>query len=239
MNSLHAAADEALRAIAQEISNCHRCMRLVAWRQAVATRPPRRFQGEEYWQRGVPGFGDPAARLLVIGLAPAAHGGNRTGRIFTGDRSGEWLFRALHRSGFASHPHSRSRTDAMQLRDCYITAVARCAPPQNRLLPEEIENCRPYLEREIELLWPNLRCVVVLGHVAFNWWKRFARAFVRADDLRSWKFAHGAEFHPMRAPVLLCSFHPSQQNTSTKRLTEAMFDAVWTRAKEIVYGEVR
>lgn len=238
LNSSDSARAQALSAVAEKISQCCRCPRLVAWRQAAAAHPPRRFQGQDYWQRGVPGFGDPLARLLVIGLAPAAHGGNRTGRIFTGDRSGDWLFRALHRAGFANQPHSRSRNDGLQLRDCYVTAVARCAPPQNRLLPDEIENCRPYLEREIELLWPRLRCVVVLGHVAFGWWTRYIRTIAPSCEVRAWKFAHGAEFRAAGIPTLLCSFHPSQQNTSTKRLTETMFDVVWNRAKEIIHGEI-
>jgi uracil-DNA glycosylase family 4 len=237
MHGTHSSWDQAaeeLAALAEEIAACRRCPRLVRWREAAAANPPRRFRGQEYWQRPVPGFGDPHARLLVIGLAPAAHGGNRTGRIFTGDRSGDWLFRALHRAGFANQALSRSRDDGLQLRDCYVSAVARCAPPQNRLLPQEIANCRPYLEKEVELLWPRLRCVVVLGRVAFDWWKRWLAERFGLQEARRWQFAHGAEHRAEGVPVLICSFHPSQQNTSTKRLTEPMFDAIWQRAREVL-----
>ncbi|MGB9691538.1 MAG: uracil-DNA glycosylase, partial [Candidatus Sumerlaeaceae bacterium] len=221
-------------ALTQEIISCRQCERLVAWREAVATKPPRRFRGQGYWARPVPGFGDPCARLLVIGLAPAAHGGNRTGRIFTGDRSGEWLFRALYRAGFANQPASVSRDDGLILRDCYVSAVARCAPPQNKLTPGEIANCSPFLEREVSILWPRLRCVVVLGRVAFAWWLQHLRRRGFHLRINDYTFAHSAEFHMARAPRVLCSFHPSQQNTSTKRLTEPMFDAVWQRAREIL-----
>lgn len=233
------ASNEAARAWAelrQAIETCRCCPRLVTWRESAAARPPRRYRGEVYWARPVPGFGDPEARLLVIGLAPAAHGGNRTGRIFTGDRSGDWLFRALHRAGFANQARSVGRDDGLVLRDCYVTAVARCAPPQNQLRPDEIAACRPFLEREVELLWPRLRCVVVLGRVAFAWWLRYLRTrdyLARTTELQ---FRHGAHFAINGAPALVCSFHPSQQNTSTKRLTEAMFDEVWQRAKELIDG---
>lgn len=226
-----------LTATAQEIVACRKCLRLVAWREAVAANPPRRYRGQKYWAKPVPGFGDPRARLLIIGLAPAAHGGNRTGRIFTGDRSGDWLFRALHRAGFANQPTSTGREDGLVVRDCYITAVARCAPPQNKLLPSEINNCTPFLEREVHDLWPHLRCVVVLGRVAFAWWLRHLRGRGLAIRTTDYPFAHGAEFSFAGAPTLICSFHPSQQNTSTKRLTEPMFDSIWRRAREILDGD--
>jgi len=226
--------EAALAALRREIETCRRCERLVEWRECAAAAPPRRFRGQPYWARPVPGFGDPHARLLVIGLAPAAHGGNRTGRMFTGDRSGDWLFRALHRAGFASQPVSRAQDDGLVLRDCYVSAVARCAPPQNRLRPAEIAACRPFLQREVELLWPRLACVVVLGRVAFDWWVRWLRERGLLARAGRWQFAHGREFRLDGAPALLCSFHPSQQNTSTRRLTEPMFDAVWQRARELV-----
>jgi uracil-DNA glycosylase family 4 len=229
-----APVDAALAALRRKIEACRRCERLVEWRERAAASPPRRFRGQPYWARPVAGFGDPRARLLVIGLAPAAHGGNRTGRMFTGDRSGDWLFRALHRAGFASQPVSRARDDGLALRDCYVSAVARCAPPQNKLLPAEIAACRPFLEREVELLWPRLACVVVLGRVAFDWWVHWLRARGLLARAGRWQFAHGREFRLEGAPTLLCSFHPSQQNTSTRRLTEPMFDAVWQRARELV-----
>ncbi len=234
MGECHERLEHAFARLAAEIETCRRCPRLVAWREHAAAHPPRRFRGQNYWARPVSGFGDPHARLLVIGLAPAAHGGNRTGRIFTGDRSGDWLFRALHRAGFANQPLSQDRDDGLQLTDCFVTAVARCAPPQNKLRPEEITACRDYLRREAQLLWPRLRCVVVLGRVAFDWWVRYLQERGFPIVKSSWQFAHGREFVLEGAPRLLCSFHPSQQNTSTRRLTEPMFDAVWGRAREIV-----
>src|SRR4051794_3304568 len=158
---------EQLEALAREISGCRRCPRLVAWREEAAANPPRRYAGERYWARPLPGFGDPAATVLIVGLAPAAHGGNRTGRIFTGDRSGDWLFAALHRTGFANQPHSVRRGDGLKLTGAYIAAVNRCAPPANRPTPEERDNCLPYLEREIELL-AELKVIVALGSYAWD-----------------------------------------------------------------------
>lgn len=218
----------------QQVTECRRCPRLVEWRERVAAEKVRRFRGEEYWGRPVPGFGDPAARVLVVGLAPAAHGANRTGRMFTGDRSGLWLYRAMHKAGFASQPESLGREDGLTLHDCYITAAARCAPPDNKPLPDELTACRPFLERETDCLWPQLRCVVVLGKIAFDTWllqlRRREVPLPRPLPL----FGHLAEYRLEGAPTLLCSFHPSQQNTQTGRLTEPMFDAVWLRAREIV-----
>lgn len=240
--------EQELQRIHEEIVRCRKCPRLVAWREQQALNPPRRYRGEDYWGKPVPGLGDPRARLLVIGLAPAAHGGNRTGRIFTGDRSGEWLFRALHKFGFASQPQSVHRNDGLTLKDCYVTAVARCAPPQNKLLREEIEKCRPYLEREVGVLWAHLRVVVVLGQVAFDWWLAYLRRRSASLHLESVvytpdpvsnkvngplpRFAHGASYRFAGSPLLICSYHPSQQNTLTRRLTEPMFDNIWQRVRD-------
>jgi uracil-DNA glycosylase family 4 len=217
--------------IQRAVACCRACPRLVEWREHVARERTRRFRDEDYWGRPVPGFGDPRARLLVIGLAPAAHGGNRTGRMFTGDRSGDWLFRALHRAGFASQARSVARSDGLTLRDCYISATARCAPPDNKPLPAELEACRQYLEAEADILWPRLRAVVVLGRIAFDWWIAHLRRRGIAVPRPSPKFAHGTRIVLPGAPLIICSFHPSQQNTQTRRLTEPMFDAVWDLAR--------
>jgi uracil-DNA glycosylase len=223
-----------IEAVEAQVVNCRRCPRLVAWREKVAREKVKRFRDCDYWARPVPAFGDPKASLLVIGLAPAAHGGNRTGRIFTGDRSGDWLFRGLYRAGFANQPTSVAADDGLQLGGCFVSATARCAPPDNKPTPEEIVNCREYLESEVELLWRHLRVVVVLGKVAFDWWIAYLRRRGIAVPRPLPRFGHLLE-HPIEsAPVLLCSFHPSQQNTQTGKLTEEMFDAVWTRARELV-----
>jgi uracil-DNA glycosylase family 4 len=224
-------ARDSLDRVASEVESCRRCPRLVAWREAVASDPPRRHQGETYWARPLPGFGDPRAALVVVGLAPAAHGGNRTGRVFTGDRSGEWLFAALHRAGFANQPHSVSRDDGLRLRNAYVTAVVKCAPPANKPAPEERDNCLPYLERELQLLKRG-RVLLALGSFA---WDGALRALGRlgAEVPRPRpRFGHGAE---TRAGdyVLLGCFHPSQQNTFTGRLTEEMMDSVLARAREL------
>ena len=223
-----------------EMIGCSRCPRLVEWRERVAGEKVRRFAGDDYWGKPVPSFGDPGARLLVVGLAPAAHGGNRTGRIFTGDRSGDWLYRALHRAGFANQPASVHRRDGLKLRDCYITAVIHCAPPANKPLREEIENCRPFLVREVELL-NQLRVVVALGRLAFDAVIGLIGLAQLASEegatrLRKPNFAHGAEAALRGGITLVASFHPSQQNTFTGRLTEPMLDRVFERAREIVMG---
>lgn len=222
---------ESMASLQARIITCSLCPRLVEWREKVAREKVRRFTDHEYWGRPVPSFGDPRARLLVIGLAPAAHGGNRTGRIFTGDRSGDWLFRALHKARFANQPASVNRDDGLRLRDCYVTAAVRCAPPQNKPLPKEIANCRPYLLRELELL-KRVRVIVALGRLAFD----AALNSVGSPEgyKRRPKFAHAAECELTRGITLLASFHPSQQNTFTGRLTEPMFDRVFSRAREIV-----
>ncbi|MEW6209499.1 MAG: uracil-DNA glycosylase [Acidobacteriota bacterium] len=211
-----------------EVIDCSRCERLVEWRNQVAREKVRRFAQEDYWGRAVPSFGDPRARLLIVGLAPAAHGANRTGRMFTGDRSGEWLYRALHRAGFASQPHSTNRSDGLLLIDCYITAVIHCAPPRNKPLKEEIENCRRFLLREIELL-SRVRVVMALGGIAFE---AAIRAFGLEGERR--KFSHGVECRLRGGKYLLVSYHPSQQNTFTGRLTEDMLDRVVMRARAII-----
>ena len=220
-----------LRALEQQIVECRRCPRLVAWREQVAREKRAAFAGEEYWGRPLPGFGDPRARVLVLGLAPAAHGGNRTGRIFTGDRSGDWLFASLHRTGFASQPTSVRRGDGLELRSMWITAAVRCAPPQNRPTPGERDNCLPWAEAEIRLL-PELRLVVCLGAFAWDAALRLRAALGAPAPRPRPRFAHGAELldGPLR---LLGCFHPSQQNTFTGKLTEPMMDSVFARAAEL------
>jgi len=215
-----------------EIADCRACPRLVAWREEVAREKRASYRDDEYWGRPVPGFGDPGARLLVAGLAPAAHGANRTGRMFTGDRSGDWLFRALHRAGFANQPTSTSRADGLRLSDAWVTAAVRCAPPANKPTPEERDRCRPYLERELELL-ADVRVIVALG--AFGYvavWRVLGGSGVALPVPRP-KFSHSLEVVTPRA-VVLGSFHPSQQNTFTGKLTEPMLDAVFTRARHLI-----
>jgi uracil-DNA glycosylase family 4 len=216
-----------LAAVAAAVSECCACPRLVAWREEVARVKRAAFASEEYWGRPVPGFGDPAARLLILGLAPAAHGGNRTGRVFTGDRSGDWLFAALHRAGFANQPTSVSADDGLRLRDCYVTAAVKCAPPQNKPLPEERDRCRPWLERELDLL-ANARVIVCLG--SFGW--EAAHRTLGGPRPRP-KFGHGAEAQAA-GYTLLGSYHPSQQNTFTGKLTPEMLDAVFARARALI-----
>jgi len=223
-----------LRALAAEVSDCRACPRLVAWREHVATEKRAAFRTERYWARPVPGFGDPAARLIVVGLAPAAHGGNRTGRIFTGDRSGDFLFASLHRTGYANQPTSVARDDGLRLSGCYIAAAVRCAPPANKPTPGERDECRPYLVRELELL-ARLRAVVALGAFAYDAVWAALRAAARELPARRPRFGHGVEVRA-GALTILCSFHPSQQNTFTGKLTPAMLDAVFERARVVSGG---
>ncbi|WP_376792602.1 uracil-DNA glycosylase [Thermoflexus sp.] len=220
---------ESLEDIAREIIQCRRCPRLVAYREAVAATRRRQFQDWEYWGRPVPGFGDPQARLLVVGLAPAAHGANRTGRMFTGDGSGDFLIAALYRAGFANQPTSTHREDGLVLRDVYLTAVVRCAPPENRPSREERGNCLPYLIREIQAL-PRLQVVVTLGQIATEGLMAALRAL--GYDGPYPVFRHGA-IYPLGSgwPILITSYHPSRQNTQTGRLTPEMFDKIWETAK--------
>jgi len=213
-----------LAELAAEVVACRACPRLVAWREAVAAAPRAAFRGQEYWARPLPGFGDPDPWLVIVGLAPAAHGGNRTGRIFTGDRSADFLVAALHRAGLASQPESVSADDGLELLGCRMTAAVRCAPPDNRPTPEERARCRPYLVRELDLC-PSADVLLALGGVA---WEAVLRALAPP---RPWpRFAHGAEA-PLGGRVLVGSYHPSQQNTFTGRLTAPMLDTVLARAR--------
>jgi uracil-DNA glycosylase family 4 len=223
-------AGERLGRLAGEVAGCRRCPRLVAWREQVAREKRAAFRDQDYWGRPVPGFGDPAAGLLVLGLAPAAHGGNRTGRIFTGDRSGDWLFASLHRTGFANQPTSVSRDDGLALTGCYITAPVKCAPPDNRPLPSERDACAPWLTAELDLL--DIRVVVALGSFA---WDQALRHLgpVRPKP----RFTHAAEASLPDGRVLLGSYHVSQQNTNTGRLTETMLDGVFRRARHLLDGD--
>lgn len=220
----------ALDRLAREVVACRRCPRLRRYCARVAREKVRRFEGEAYWGKPVPGFGDPAARLLVVGLAPAAHGGNRTGRVFTGDSSGDWLYAALHRFGFASRPQSVSRDDGLVLRGCYVTAAARCAPPGNRPLPTELESCRSYLAAELCLL-TRVRVVVALGRIAFEGYLKAAGWWTSLGPSARPRFAHGARAVLPDGTVLIASYHPSRQNTNTGRLTRAMWHAIFRGAR--------
>ncbi|MBI1784331.1 uracil-DNA glycosylase [Candidatus Sumerlaeota bacterium] len=221
--------------VRRQIISCRKCPRLVQWREAAGASPPKRFTGHNYHARGVPGFGQASARLLIIGLAPAAHGANRTGRMFTGDRSGDWLYRALYRAGFANQAESISADDGLELRDAYITAACRCAPPNNKPTPEEFAACSGYLDRELDWLWPRLRVIVVLGALAY-------KAALGALERRGIppphpipKFTHGGRLElENRSPTILMSYHPSQQNTFTGVLTEKMFDSIWNEAADLI-----
>ena len=224
----------ALDALTAEVVACRRCPRLVEWRERVAREKVARFRDETYWGRPVPGFGDPEARILLVGLAPAAHGGNRTGRVFTGDASGDFLFRAMHDVGLASQPTSRRADDGLRLIDAYVAAAVRCAPPANKPLPSERDNCAPYLARELGLL-TEVRVLLALG--AYAWESSFrAIAGVLGNDPRPRpRFGHGAEASVGRYTVI-GSYHPSQQNTFTGRLTQEMLRGVLIRARELANG---
>ena len=222
---------DTLARVQREVIACRRCPRLVAWREQVAREKRAAYAGEQYWGRPLPGFGDPDAAILVLGLAPAAHGGNRTGRIFTGDRSGDWLFAALHRAGLANQPRSVACDDGLTLRGCFVTAAVRCAPPANRPLPAERDNCRPYLERELALL-QSVTVIVCLGNFAWNAALRTLRMRGEPIPTPRPRFAHGASTRIARWTLLGC-YHPSQQNTFTGRLTEPMLDAVFEQAKAL------
>lgn len=220
-----------LKQLNDEIISCRKCPRLVEWREEVARIKRKAYKDEEYWGKPVPGFGDPSARVLVVGLAPGAHGSNRTGRQFTGDASGGFLFPALHRAGFANQAEAESRSDGLILKDMYITASGRCAPPDNKPSPEELNNCQPFLEREIQIIQPKV--IVCLGKIAFD---RILKIF----SVRNMKFSHGAVYELVNSSFilspssLLCSYHPSQQNTLTGKLTVKMFDAIWKNVKELL-----
>ncbi len=226
----------ALEVLQQQVIACRKCPRLIEHCRRVAREKRRAWRDWDYWGRPVPSFGDPQARVLVIGLAPAAHGANRTGRMFTGDRSGDFLYKVLYDTGFASQPVSRSRDDGLRLRDLYITAALRCAPPANKPRPEEIRNCRPWLERELDLLG-NVRVVVALGRIAFDVYLSILRDRGLIRRRSDFRFGHNRlhRIGPGR-PLLISSYHPSQQNTSTGRLTEAMLRRVFERARRLAAG---
>ena len=215
-----------LARLERDVIDCRACPRLVSWREQVAVEKRAAYRDDDYWGRPIPGFGDVAARIVVLGLAPAAHGANRTGRVFTGDRSGDWLFRAMHRAGLANQPESLALDDGLELTDAWVTAAVKCAPPGNKPTPDERDACAPFLQREFAAL-VNVAVVVCLGH--FGYRAACAHFGVRLRP----KFGHGVEVRVDGGPILICSFHPSQQNTFTKRLTEPMLDAVFTRAVEL------
>jgi uracil-DNA glycosylase family 4 len=216
-----------LEKLNEEIIQCRKCTRLVEWREEVARVKRKAYADQEYWGKPVPGFGDPNARVVSVGLAPGAHGSNRTGRNFTGDASGAFLYPALYRAGFANQPTATHRADGLALKDLYLTASGRCAPPANKPTPAELDNCQPYLERELDILKPQV--IVCLGSIAFA---RIMRIYSVHDP--AWKFGHGALYRMENGTFVLSSYHPSQQNTQTGKLTRAMFDEIWTKAKSLL-----
>lgn len=217
----------------KEVADCNRCERLRTYCTEVARQKRAAYRDWDYWGRPVPGWGDPAARLLIVGLAPAAHGANRTGRIFTGDRSGDFLFAALHRAGLANQPTAVHRDDGLELKDVYIAAAARCAPPANKPLPEELDACLDYLERELDLL-PNVRVAMTLGKIGHDALIKALRRRGAIERASSYPFAHGAVHRlPAPWPAIVCSYHVSQQNTFTGRLTPEMFDDVIAQAMSL------
>ena len=230
---LHCPSMRALVVLNQSIIECRKCPRLVAHRERIARDKRRQYRGSIYWGRPVPAFGDSAGRLFVIGLAPAAHGGNRTGRIFTGDRSGDWLYEALHRYGFANQPQSIDQDDGLALQDCYIAAVVRCAPPDNKPTPAEFDRCRPYLLEELRLL-RNIRVVVALGKIAFDQYLKACRESGYDVPSPALRFGHGVIYRLPWGVTLIGSYHPSQQNTFTGRLTTAMFHSIFEQAAQVI-----
>jgi uracil-DNA glycosylase family 4 len=231
-------ASDRITALQERVIVCTRCPRLARYIRDVADQKRRMYRDQEYWGRPLPSFGDPQAELLILGLAPAAHGGNRTGRMFTGDRSGDFLYRALYEAGFANQPFSRNRFDGLKLHNCYITAALRCAPPGNKPLPEELGNCRSYLEEEIRLL-PSLRAVLALGRIAFDTYLRLAysRSLGSPTALplkSSLHYGHGSSYDLPGLPRLFASYHPSQQNTQTGKLTPTMMASVLSSIREFL-----
>jgi len=222
----------ALAVLNREVVSCTRCPRLVAYRQQVGRVKRRAYFDCDYWARPVPGFGDPRARVLVLGLAPGAHGANRTGRPFTGDASGKFMYPILHKVGFASQPHAVSRNDGLKLLDCYITAALRCAPPKNKPLPSELANCAPFLARELAIL-KNVKVVVALGRIGFDAYLNYLKRNGVLHNKAGYRFAHGARYTMPNGVVLLASYHPSYQNTNTGKLTAAMFTAIFREAKRL------
>jgi uracil-DNA glycosylase family 4 len=217
-----------LQALQDRVVRCRKCPRLLAYLQEVKEHKPRRYRDWSYWSKPLPSFGDSQARVLIVGLAPAAQGGNRTGRMFTGDRSGEWLFGTLHQFGFANQPNSSCRDDGFSLHDCYITATLRCAPPKNKPLPDEIENCRPYFLEELDLL-KKVRILVPLGHIAFTQTMRSLRQ--KGLEIPTLVFGHGKVYPLPNGQVVVTTYHPSQQNTQTGKLTKPMFHAIFERVR--------
>jgi len=222
-----------LHVLNEQIVACRECARLVKYREDVARLKRRAFRDWEYWGKAVPGFGDPKAQLFILGLAPAAHGANRTGRVFTGDRSGDFLYAALHKAGFANQPASLHRSDGLKLKNAYIAAAVRCAPPANKPLPSEILNCRPYLERELGILRP--RVVLALGKIAWDAYLEVLKQQGKIVARAKFVFDHGAEERPVSdGPVLVGLYHPSQQNTQTGKVTEAMYGKVLRRVRRLL-----
>jgi uracil-DNA glycosylase family 4 len=226
-------AKDELKIIADEVSSCRKCPRLVEYRETVAREKRRAYREWTYWGRGIPGFGDPHAKLYILGLAPAAHGGNRTGRVFTGDRSGDFLYRALYDTGFANQPTSIHRDDGLHLKHVYIAAAVRCAPPANNPLPSEILNCRGYLKRELAILRP--KAILALGKIAWDAYLDMLKQDGLIASRAPYKFAHGAEVSfPFDGPHLFGIYHPSQQNTQTGRVTPAMYDKILLRIRDFL-----
>ncbi len=226
---------EELAVLSECVIACRKCPRLVRYREEVARGKRRAYRDQDYWGKPVPGFGDPRAELLILGLAPAAHGGNRTGRVFTGDRSGDFLYRMLYEAGFANQPTSVHRDDGLKLRNAYVTATVRCAPPKNKPLPQEILNCRPYLEAELDLLRP--RAVLALGRIAFDGYLKLLHERGLIERRATYEFRHGASYQlPDGLPRLFAAYHPSQQNTQTGRLTPAMFRRVLRQIRRSLRG---
>lgn len=221
-----------LRDLMETMTHCRRCPRLVAWRETVSEVKVKRYTDDLYWGRPVPSFGDPNARLLIVGLAPAAHGGNRTGRVFTGDRSGDWLFRALHKAGFANQPNSERLSDGLFLTDAWITAAVHCAPPDNKPLPSEFVNCRPYFQNELQLL-KNIKVIIALGKIGWDTLLREPQ-FAMPKGTKKPQFGHGAMTELPGGQIMIGTYHPSQQNTFTGKLTEPMFDRIFEMAKSIL-----
>jgi uracil-DNA glycosylase family 4 len=222
----------ALAVLNNEIIHCTKCPRLVEYREQIGREKRRAYREHEYWARPVPGFGDPKARVLILGLAPGAHGSNRTGRPFTGDRSGLFMYPILYKLGFASQPNATDRNDGLKLIDCYITAAVRCAPPDNKPLPSELANCAPYLDRELAIL-KSVKVVVVLGKIAFDAYLNYLRRNGAIASRSGYLFGHGAEYKMPNGITLLASYHPSNQNTATGKLTAQMFEGIFRRTLEI------
>jgi uracil-DNA glycosylase len=222
----------ALTVLNDDVVNCARCPRLVAYRQQVGREKRRAYLDWDYWARPVPGFGDPHARVLVLGLAPGAHGSNRTGRPFTGDASGKFMYPILYKVGFASQPNAERRNDGLKLMDCYITAAVRCAPPENKPLPSELMNCAPFLDRELAIL-REVRVVVALGRIGFNAYLNYLKRNGIVPSKAGYSFGHAARYTMPNGVVLLASYHPSNQNTATGKLTAAMFESVFQEARRL------